>query len=207
MRLRDCDNCLVYGTDNRPLSRARVENRNEEEIRLFFRNPKLRSVRFRTMIDFYDRSQGVIRSRCELVIQRNSLPTRIKEPWMAECEVLEIVEVFQRQKDLRVEVQLWTEFQTASGWFFSGTIRNISAGGILLATTQELKKNDHFSFRYRFGVEDCEVKAKVLRVGGLIRGEYTYGCQFQGLSLDSEAAIRKFVFAKQVEKQNQKGRE
>ena len=68
MRLRDCDNCLVYGTDNRPLSRARVENRNEEEIRLFFRNPKLRSVRFRTMIDFYDRSQGVIRSRCELVI-------------------------------------------------------------------------------------------------------------------------------------------
>lgn len=207
MRLRDCEGCLVYGTDNRPLSRARVEIGSEMEIRLFFRNPKLRSVRFRTMIDFYDRSQGVVRCRCELVIQRNSYPNRTREPWMADCEILDVEEIFQRQKDLRVDVQLWMEFQTESGWFFSGTIRNISAGGILLSTPQVLKKNDLLSFRYRFGTEDCEVQAKVLRPGGLVRGEYTYGCQFQKLSLESEAAIRKFVFAKQVEKQNKKGRE
>ena len=207
MRLKDCDGCLVYGTDNRPLSRARVETDAEGRIRMYFRNPKLRSVRFKTIVDFYDRSQGVVRSRCELVIQRNVLPDKMKEPWMATCDILDVHEVFQRQKDLRVEVDLRTEFMTGKGWFFSGVIRYISAGGIFLVTPQVLKKGEHFTFQYRFGQESCEVGAKVLRVGGLIQGEYGYGCQFVNLSMETEAAIRKFVFTRQMKKQNSKGRE
>ena len=204
MRLRDCERCLVYGTDNRPLSRARVEIDNEMGIRLFFRNPKLRSVRFRTTIDFYDRSQGVVRCRCELVIQRNSYPNRMKEPWMADCEILDIEEIFQRQKDLRVDVQLWMEFQAESGWFFSGTIQNISAGGVFIVTKQALKKNDRFLFNYTFGSELVELRAKVLRVTGLVQGGgYGYGCQFVGLSKEAEAAVRKFVYTKQMQKQKQ----
>ena len=34
MKLRDCESCLVYGTDNKPLSRARVETGGDEVIRL-----------------------------------------------------------------------------------------------------------------------------------------------------------------------------
>ena len=90
MKLRDCEGCLVYGTDNKPLSRARVESDKDETIRLYFSNYKLRSVRFQTFVDFYDMQQGLIRCYCELVIRKNVYENRVNEPWMADCEVLEI---------------------------------------------------------------------------------------------------------------------
>ena len=63
MKLRDCNSCLVYGTDNRPLANARVEMKKEGGIMLFFQTQKLRSVRVKTVVDFYDQVQGVVRSR------------------------------------------------------------------------------------------------------------------------------------------------
>lgn len=209
MRLKDCDSCLVYGTDNRPLAKARVEmgDGSGQGIKLFFTTFKLRSIRLKTIVDLYDRSQGVLRSRCELVIQRNSLPTRAREPWMATCDVIDVLEVYQRQKDLRVNVNIRTEFLAEKGWYFPGIIGNISAGGIFLITAQTLKKNDYFTFHYRFTSEECEVRARVIRVGGLVRGEYSYGCQFVGISAETEAAIRKFVFTEQVKRQSSRERE
>ena len=118
MKLKDCDSCLVYGTDNKPLSKARVEMDNIRGIRIFFQTPKLRSVRIKTIVDFYDRSNGVVRSRCELVVQRNDAPNKRIEPWMAVCDIIEIYEVYQRQKDLRIDVNLNVEFKTEKGWYF-----------------------------------------------------------------------------------------
>ncbi|NBH73112.1 PilZ domain-containing protein [Clostridiaceae bacterium] len=206
MKLKDCDSCLVYGTDNKPLSKARVEIGSEKGIRMFFQNRKLRSVRIKTIVDFYDRSNGVVRSRCELVIQRNDKSGKINEPWMAVCDILEIYEVYQRQKDLRIEVNLHTEFKTEKGWYFLGKILNISAGGIFLVTPQVLKRNERFTFKHNFGREEYEIGARVLRAAGLVEGDFGYGCQFVGISSDAEAAIRKFVFTQQVKKQNSKGR-
>ena len=205
MKLRDCNSCLVYGTDNRPLANARVEIKQDGSIMLFFQTQKLRSVRVKTVVDFYDQVQGVIRSRCERVIQHNIYGSKLKEPWMATCDLLEVYDVYQRQKDLRVEVQIRAEFRTeATGWFFSGTIQNISAGGVFIVTKQALKKNDRFLFNYTFGSELVELRAKVLRVTGLVQGGgYGYGCQFVGLSKEAEAAVRKFVYTKQMQKQKQ----
>ena len=70
MALKDCENCLVYGTDNRPLAKARVEMTDENHIWLFFHYSKLRSIRIKTYVDFYDGQYGVVRSHCELVIQK-----------------------------------------------------------------------------------------------------------------------------------------
>lgn len=201
MRLRDCEGCMVYGTDNKPLSKARVDLGNEDTIRLFFSNYKLRSVRFRTYVDFYDMQQGLIRCFCELVIRKNVHETRLTEPWMADCEVLEIDNIYQRQKDLRVRVHIPMEFSTDNGEFFSGTIKNISAGGLFLVTSQAIKTGERFSFTYRFDKEPCRVRAKILRAKGAMNGGIGYGCQFQGLAAETEASIRRFVFAKQMEKQ------
>ena len=195
MKLRDCNSCLVYGTDNRPLANARVEIKQDGSIMLFFQTQKLRSVRVKTVVDFYDQVQGVIRSRCELVIQHNIYGSKLKEPWMATCDLLEVYDVYQRQKDLRVEVLIRGEFRSdATGWFFSGTIQNISAWCFFIVTKQALKKNDRFLFNYTFGSELVELRAKVLRVTGLVQGGgYGYGCQFVGLSKEAEAAVSKFV--------------
>lgn len=202
MKLKSCNNCLVYGTDNKPLSRARVLNSNNDKIVLFFSNPKLRSVRFKTVVDFYDDQQGLIRCYCELVIQKNTYSTKLTEPWMADCKVLETYEVFQRQKDLREKVHMPVSAVTDYGQAFSGTVQNISAGGLFLVTSQPIKVGTAFWFDYTFEGEKCQVKAKVLRVKPMTGG-YGYGCQFYGLAKNAETAIRKFVFQKQLERQRE----
>ncbi len=200
MKFRDCETCMVYGTDNKPLSRARVETDAKDRVTLYFNNYKLRSVRFKTFVDFYDMQQGLMRARCELVIRKNANKD-MAEPWMADVKVLEVADVFQRQKDLRVRVNISTSFTTDDGRFFSGTIKNISAGGIFLVTSQALQPETRFSFSYRFDGEPCKATARVLRARGATAGGFGYGCQFVRLLPETEATIRKFVFAKQVENQ------
>ena len=200
MKFRDCETCMVYGTDNKPLSRARFETDAKDRVTLYFNNYKLRSVRFKTFVDFYDMQQGLMRARCELVIRKNANKD-MAEPWMADVKVLEVADVFQRQKDLRVRVNISTSFTTDDGRFFSGTIKNISAGGIFLVTSQALQPETRFSFSYRFDGEPCKATARVLRARGATAGGFGYGCQFVRLLPETEATIRKFVFAKQVENQ------
>ena len=130
----------------------------------------------------------------------------MKEPWTASCSILNVQDTFQRQKDLRVKVNLAMEFITQKGTYFSGTIGNISAGGLFLVTPQVLKKNEHFTFRCRFSGDTFELEARVLRIGSLIKGEYSYGCQFSNLTMEAEAAIRKYVFAKQKERMSRQNK-
>lgn len=204
MILKDCESCLVYGTDNRPLAKARVEVLDDDRILLFFRYSKLRGVRIRTFVDFHDRQQGVVRCYCDLIIQQNSRSFRMEEPWMAQCKIVRLQDTFQRQKDLRVDVEIKTEFTSRSTGYFSGTIQNISAGGIFLLTSHALKKNELFHFNYRFAGEMVSLDAKVVRIGALVKGEYSYGCKFMGISLEDEAVVRKFVYVKQKERLNGK---
>ena len=200
MKFRDCETCLVYGTDNKPLSRARVETDSKDRITLYFNNYKLKSARFKAYVDFYDMQQGLMRAWCELVLCKNAKKDMV-EPWMANVKVLEVADVFQRQKDLRVRVNISTSFTTDDGRFFSRSIKNIRAGGFVLVTAQALQPDTKFSFTYRFDGELCKVTGKVLRARGATAGGFGYGCQFVRLLPETEATIRKFVFAKQVENQ------
>lgn len=206
MVLKDCERCLVYGTDNRPLAKARAEVMDDDRILLFFHYEKLRSIRIRAFVDFYDRTQGVVRCYCDLIIQNNTHPNRLTEPWMAQCRILKVQDTFQRQKDLRVDVAMKAEFNSPSTGYFSGTIQNISAGGIFLLTSHVLKKNEAFTFRLRLEDEMVSLDARVVRIGALVKGEYSYGCQFRGISMDAEASVRKFVYMKQKERQNRLGK-
>ena len=206
MVLKDCDSCLVYGTDNRPLAKARVEIMDDDRILLFFQFSKLRSIRIKTFVDFHDRQYGVVRCHCDLIIQNNRLPTKLAEPWMAQCTILKVQDTFQRQKDLRVDVGMKAEFTSLSTGYFSGTIQNISAGGIFLLTSHVLKKNERFQFSRRLEDEMVRLEARVVRIGPLVKGEYSYGCQFVGITLEAEAAVRKFVYKKQKERQNRLGK-
>lgn len=201
MDMKNCTICLVYGTDSRPLSKARVEVLGEEQMLLFFANYKLRSIKIRTIVDFYDGGKGVVRCLCVLAIRPNTRENRKKEPWMAECQVVKVREVFQRQKDLRIKTGIWTEFESEKGQFFPGTILNISAGGLLLSTYWVMKKGECFKFLYRFADKLCDMKAEVLRVVPSKDGGHEYGCRFVEQSLDTEAAIRKYVFNMQMEEQ------
>ncbi len=203
MTLKDCENCLVYGSDKRPLARARVVQLGDDEIQLFFSSYKLRNARLRTIVDFYDGQQGLVRSLCELVLKKNQSANRISEPWTADGTILKVYDVLQRQKDLRVKVHINLECITPQGYRFTGIIQNISAGGIFLLADQKMNPGQAISFRHAFKDGDpVEFGVRVIRRQEILaQGGYGYGCQFMDLSAQDEADIRKFVYNKQIEKQ------
>lgn len=204
MRLKDCESCLVYGSDRKPLSRARVVELKENVLQLYFRIPKLKAVRLKTIVDFYDGQQGLIRTLCDMTLKKNPKVYETGEPWMADCALVKVYESFQRQKDIRVKVQLSTEFLLSDGKYFSGTIRNISAGGLYMVTDQKMNSGQIFSFSHVFREEPFRVSVKVLRVQELVGGGYGYGCKFEELSPGEEADIRNFVYQKQIQRQLEK---
>lgn len=201
MRFKLCDTCLVYGSDRKPLSRARVEEVNDKLIRLYFTSSKLRNARLKTLVDFYDGQQGLMRCLCEVVLKQNPQVTRFTEPWMADCVVLKVYETLQRQKDLRVKVHIGTEFRIDSGVLFPGVIQNISAGGLYFATGQRLNLKQEFVFQHAFRTEVSKVRARVLRIHNLTQNGFGYGCQFINLTPGLEADIRNFVYNRQIELQ------
>ncbi len=203
MRLKDCDSCLVYGSDRKPLSKARVVELKENVLELYFRTPRLKAVRLKTIVDFYDGQQGLIRTLCDMTLKKNPKVYEAGEPWMAECTLVKVYESFQRQKDIRVKVQLSTEFMLSDGKYFSGTIRNISAGGVYMVTDQKMNGGQLFSFSHTFKSEPFRVYARVLRVQELVGG-YGYGCKFEELSPGEEADVRNFVYQKQIQRQLEK---
>lgn len=203
MRLKDCDSCLVYGSDRKPLSRARVAEIRENVLQLYFRSPRLKAVRLKTIVDFYDGQQGLIRTLCDMTLKKNPKVYETGEPWMADCALLKVYESFQRQKDIRVKVQISKEFVMSDGRYFSGTIRNISAGGLYMVTDQNMNSGQIFSFSHAFRAEPFRVYAKVLRVQELAGG-YAYGCKFEELSPGEEADVRNFVYQRQIQKQLEK---
>lgn len=200
MRLKDCESCLVYGSDRKPLSRARVTEVKEDVLQLYFRSPKLKAVRLKTIVDFYDAQQGLIRTLCDMTLKKNPKVYEAGEPWMADCTLVKVYESFQRQKDIRVKVQIASEFVMSDGKYFSGTVRNISAGGLYMVTDQKMNSGQMFSFTYPFKAEPFRVNVRVLRVQELMGG-YGYGCKFEELSPGEEADVRNFVYQKQIQRQ------
>lgn len=200
MRLKDCESCLVYGSDRKPLSRARVTEVKENVLQLYFRSPKLKAVRLKTIVDFYDAQQGLIRTLCDMTLKKNPKVYEAGEPWMADCTLVKVYESFQRQKDIRVKVQIASEFVLSDGKYFSGTVRNISAGGLYMVTDQKMNSGQMFSFTYPFKAEPFRVNVRVLRVQELMGG-YGYGCKFEELSPGEEADVRNFVYQKQIQRQ------
>ena len=189
MKLKDCDNCLVYGSDKKPLARARAVMVEENVFRLYFGNYKLRNAK-------------LVRCQCDLVVKQKNAGQGLDGEWMAEGTISKVFDVVQRQKDLRVKVHIGLEIVSDDGTFTSGIVQNISAGGLYITTSYRMVPGQYFSFIYTFENEQRRVTARVLRVTRIAsQSSYGYGCKFVELSPDDEADIRKFVYRKQIEKQ------
>ena len=80
-----------------------------------------------------------------------------------------------------------------------GVIDNISAGGIYLITKQTLEPNEIISFEYRFKSLMRHFDVMAIRAKQESSGRYGYGCRFINLTDGADAAIRSFVYKKQLE--------
>jgi len=87
-----------------------------------------------------------------------------------------------------------------SGKTFTGTIRNISAGGVLAETNLCLPKDTVFSFKLKANYFiDCI--ARVRRVSEVPNEKrYEMGCEFINMSVDNVKAIALFAFKEQLKR-------
>lgn len=200
MILKDCSTCLVYGPDEELLMKARVMS-VEEDITLYFDDianlgPETEVVLW---IDFFDGQMGCIKTMSQLVIRQNTDPW-VLEQWTANCEVIKVLETIQRQKDLRVRLGKDLEFNSVKHGHFTGTVHNISVGGLMLFTEMPLEVHEEISFRYCFLKREQEIRAIILREQPMQKKSHVYGCQFIHLTNSAEKDIRQFVFRQQLKK-------
>lgn len=196
MVLNNCTICSVYGPDDQLIARVRVKCTGEQITLHFKKNGELFDSE-RIRIDFFDGQIGYIKTYCELVVRRNYDPY-VLEPWIADCEILEVVEIAQRQKDLRAKMERDATFTSAKNGSFTGVIQNISVGGLYFTTKTRLAVDDTIGFHYCFIKKDQQMEAVILRERDLKNGTYGYGCQFLNLPKGVERDIRQYVYKQQL---------
>jgi len=198
MVLKNCTTCVIHGVEEGIKVRARVRCVDDRITLHFDDNNDLGLHTDRLRIDFFDSQVGYIKTFCELEIRKNSDPY-VLEPWMADCKILEILEILQRQKELRVRLVKDMTFVSAVHGAFNGVIQNISVGGLYMTTSTKLEVGEEFEFRYCFmKKKEHEVRAKILRETQIRDGYYGYGCQFKDLPKNAEKDVRQFVYRQQL---------
>lgn len=123
---------------------------------------------------------------------------------MAECRVQDVLEVVQRQKDIRAKVHIEVRCSSIKHGTFYITIENISAGGMYMTTAQPLNKNEAVTFTYRFGPWNAGLMRSRCGLSGIEGGRYGYGCRFVNLTDGARRQIRSFVFKKLLERRQER---
>lgn len=199
MILKDCRTCIIYSPEDEPLLKTRVRCLGDD-ITLHFEGDNIfGDDKVQRRIDFFDGHLGYVKTQSEIRVYKNEDPM-VLEKWLAVCNILDITETVQRQKDLRVRTEENIRFLSDKREEFSGTIQNISVGGLYLITKTNLPVDSQFSFRYCFLKKEQEVRAIILRKEELPHQKFGYGCQFVHISNSTEKDIRQYVFKQQLNK-------
>lgn len=201
MILKNCNSCIIFEPDSESeiLLKARVKCL-DDKISLHFEDESgLGEHIDRLRIDFCDSQVGYIKTFSELEVRKNTDPY-ILEPWIADCKILEMIEVLQRQEDLRVRMVKEVTFISERHGSFTGIIQNISVGGIYLTTNKHLDVGEHIEFEYNFMKKPQEVRASILRETIVRDNNFGYGCQFENMSKAAERDIRQYVYRQQLNK-------
>lgn len=175
MVLSNCTVCSVCGSDPSTQKRIRVQCVGDRII-LYLKRENELSGSEKVRIDFYDEQIGCIKADCELIIRKNN-DLSDQEPWIADCEILEVVEIAQSRRNLRAKVANEITLTSFRQGDFEGDIQNISVDGLYFITKTRLECDDTIEFCYTFVEREYRLKAIVLREENFRDGRYGYGCQ------------------------------
>lgn len=195
MVLRDCKKGVVF----LPPDKTRVPVdvvADSEKVILYFKTYKMQDIRQLMQVDFYDVSQGLLITVCEVLIRRNPNYPNSSYPWIGVCDIREVKRVIQRQHDVRAAIQTEALFEKESGNknSFFATIKNISAGGVYIETAEELRKGEVFKLHLSFEKVERELHVTPVWAKKAENGRFGYGMRFWHLSPGVEAEIRNYVF-------------
>lgn len=195
MVLNNCTVCSVYESEGTVQRRLRVKC-DGEQITLYMRRANELSDSERIRIDFFDGQIGCVRTYCEVAVRQN-YDSAVAEPWIADCVVLEVIEIAQGRMHMRVSVGEETLLTSYKLGEISGDVQNISEGGVYFITDTRLGCDDTIEFNYTFVETEYRLKAIVLREEDFRDGRYGYGCQFLELPKGAKRDIQQYVFRRQ----------
>lgn len=195
MVLHNCSVCAVYELGQTVQKRMPVKCCGEQ-IYLLLRTKQELSGLAGIRIDFFDSRIGCIKTRCELSVRQNFDPS-ITAPWVADCGILEVVEITEGRRYIRAEMGKKVTLTLLGRGDFTGIIQNISERGIYFITAESLQCCDAVMFIYSFIEKEHRVKATILREEPFRDGRNGYGCQFLELSRGAERDIRQYVYLRQ----------
>lgn len=149
-------------------------------------------------IVFYDPLEGLVTCRCLLSAP---LVTDDRQHRSFRCQVLDKLSQQQRREDVKISLtsKVTVTQETPERTLEApGTIYNISAGGIYLVTSLNLKPGDQFFFYFHDAGGTIPLTAEVLRIeiryDRYSRPVKGYGCRFVDLAPMYELQLRSFVF-------------
>lgn len=195
MVLNQCTTCTVYGQDGSDQRKIPVRTAGEQVMLLLGREDEL-SDASNVRIDFFDGQIGCIKTKCELAARRN-YDSSIPSPWVADCEIQEVIEITEARRSIRMKMDKEVTFSSSGQEDFQGVIQNISEGGIYFITRTRLQRHDTVLFSYAFIENKFDMEVVILREEDLRDGRYGYGCQFLELTVNAQKDIRQYVYLRQ----------
>ena len=195
MVLSNCTVCSVCGSDPSTQKRIRVQCVGDRII-LYLKRENELSGSEKVRIDFFDEQIGCIKADCELIIRKNN-DLSDQEPWIADCEILEVVEIAQSRRNLRAKVANEITLTSFRQGDFEGDIQNISVDGLYFITKTRLECDDTIDFCYTFVEREYRLKAIVLREENFRDGRYGYGCQITEFPQEAKRDVQLYIFKRQ----------
>ena len=194
MILRDCIQGVVK-YENEDYS-VRVVVGSDDDVALYFKEDLQDMWMKKATVSFNDSVKGCVKTMCDILIKKNPGYPTMPEYWMGECKILDVLEIVQRQQDIRARVSINIQFtsETEDRGRFFGTITNLSAGGIYMITSEALVMGEELSFHYTFKSVERPFRVKVLWGKIKSTGGHGYGLKFMDLTECAETAIRGYVF-------------
>lgn len=195
MVLNNCTTCTVYGTDSGDQKRIRVKCFGDRII-LYLKRESDLPDEARVRIDFFDGQIGCIKTYCELMVRRNPDPSVI-EPWLADCEILEVSEIVQGRRNLRTKMEKEFAFTSFRQGKFYGDLQNISVDGIYFITRTRLRDDDTIEFQHAFVEKEYRFQMMIVREEDFRDGRYGYGCRFNELPQGAKRDIQQYIFRRE----------
>lgn len=195
MVLNNCTVCAVYESEQGNQKRIQVKCSGEQIILLLNREQEL-SDTAEIRIDFFDSQIGCVKAYCGLAVRRN-YDASIQAPWLADCDILEVIEIVEGRRSLRSGMEKETVFTGSSQEEFTGVIQNIGEGGIYFITRMRQQCGDSAEFSYCFVESEHRMRVNILREEVFRDGRYGYGCQFLGYPKGAERDIKRYLHMRQ----------
>lgn len=113
----------------------------------------------------------------------------------------------ERRRFVRVPLFLDGKFYLSlepDAQFFPFRTKNVSAGGMLMATKKYLKVGDviYVDITFEENLALSKQKSKIVREDPMVNDEYVYGVQFLDLPSQLETRLVRFVFQKELKLKN-----